>query len=476
MDMVTIGEPKMTIAGRSAVTTEFVDVINPSTAEAFVKAPVANPVQVNDAVAAAKAAFPAWSATPIAERKAMVRAFAAKLRENLDLLAQMLTSEQGKPLVNARGEITGAIASMESYCDLSLDPEVIRDKPEQHVEVRRRPLGPVAAITAWNYPVLLCLWKLGPSLVAGNTVVVKPAIVTPLTALKIGELARDIFPAGVLNVINGGNDVGAALVTHPDIRKIAFTGSTATGKRIMADAAPTLKRMTLELGGNDAGIVLADADPKKVANDLFWAKFSNCGQFCAALKRLFLPDSLYDAVVAELIAIAKTVKIGDGFEEGVQIGPVQNAAQHAKLTAMVEDARAKGATVLHVGEVPDGPGYWFPITLLGDIPPDAEIAQEEAFGPVLTVHRYKDPEDALARANASNFGLGASVWTSDVGAGAALAERMEAGSTWVNQHPSMGADIPFGGVKQSGLGVECARWGLEEYTSIHVVNVKKVGP
>lgn len=473
MDMLTAGEPKMTIAGRAAAAAESVEVVNPSTAEVFVRAPVANPMQVNDAVAAAKAAFPSWAATPIAERKEKVRAFAVKLRENLDVLAYLLTSEQGKPLANARSEINGAIAFMESYCDIALEPQVLRDKPEQYVELRRRPLGPVAAITAWNYPVLLCLWKLGPCLVAGNTVVVKPALVTPVATLKIGELANEVFPAGVVNVINGGNETGAALVGHPDIRKVAFTGSTATGKRIMADAAATLKRLTLELGGSDAGIVLADADPKTVANDIFWAKFSNCGQVCAALKRLFIPEDLHDALVAELIAVARTVKVGDGFTDGVQMGPVQNAAQHAKLLALVEDAKAKGATVLHVGEVPEGPGFWFPITLLGDVPPHAAIAEEEAFGPILIVHRYVDPEDALARANASSFGLGASVWTSDVGAGAALAERMEAGSTWVNQHPSMGPDIPFGGVKQSGLGVEGARWGLEEYTSIHVVNVKK---
>jgi len=473
MDMAISDQLTMTIAGRAAAAVDFADVINPATAEPFTKAPVANPLQVNDAVAAAKAAFPAWSAAPIADRKSTVRAFAARLRENIEMLAHLLTSEQGKPLPNAKSEINGAIAFMESYCNLNLEPEILRDKAEQYVELRRRPLGPVAAITAWNYPVLLCLWKLGPCLVAGNTVVVKPALVTPLATLKIGELARDIFPPGVINVINGGNDVGAALVRHPDIRKVAFTGSTATGKRIMADAAPTLKRLTLELGGNDAGIVLADVDPKKVANDIFWAKFSNCGQVCAALKRLFVPESLYDSMIAELVKVAKSVKIGDGFTDGVQMGPIQNAAQHARLVALVADAEKRGATVLHVGEVPKGPGYWFPITLLGDVSPDAAIVNEEAFGPVLAVYKYKDPEEALARANASAYGLGASVWTADVRAGAALAERMEAGTTWVNQHPSMGPDIPFGGVKQSGVGVEGARWGLEEYTSIHVVNIKK---
>lgn len=473
MDMTSIGNPQMTIAGRNAPASGYDDVLNPSTGEVFASAPVASHSQLDEAVNAARAAFPGWAATPIAERQAAVRAYAAVLRDNIEALATTLTLEQGKPVVNARSEINGAIAFMESYCALSLEAEVLRDKPEQHVELRRRPLGVVAAITAWNYPVLLALWKIGPALVAGNTLVLKPAPSTPLATLKLGELSRGILPDGVFNVINGGNDIGAALVAHPHVRKIAFTGSTATGKRIMADAAPTLKRLTLELGGNDAGIVLPDVDVKAVASDIFWAKFSNCGQVCAGLKRLFVHDSIYDALVAELVSVARDVKVGDGFEDGVLMGPVQNRMQQTKLQAMIDEAVALGAKKIHVGNVPEGNGFWVPITLLGDVPANAEVVQEEAFGPILTVHRYTDPEEALARANATPFGLGASVWAGDVGAGAALAERMEAGTTWVNQHPSMGPDIPFGGIKCSGLGVEGARWGLEEYTSIHVVNVKK---
>ncbi len=473
MNAHTIGEPRMTIGGKAVAGGAFAGVFNPSTGEVFTNAPVATLEQLEEAVAAARAAFPAWSGSPLEARREAVRAYAAKLRAEIDAIAELLTLEQGKPFPNAKSEINGAIAFMESYCSIDLAPEVLRDKPEQHVELRRRPLGVVAAITAWNYPVLLALWKIGPALIAGNTMVLKPAPSTPLATLKLGELSRGIFPDGVLNIINGGNEIGAALVAHKDVRKIAFTGSTETGKAIMAAAGPTLKRLTLELGGNDAGIVLADADPQKIAGDIFWAKFSNCGQVCAALKRLYVHDAVYDALVDALIAVADGVQIGDGFTEGAQIGPIQNAAQRDRLSAMVEQAKALGATVLHVGKTPDGPGYWFPITLLGEAPASADVLRQEAFGPVLTIHRFTDEEEVLARANSTDFGLGASVWSGDVDRAAALAERMEAGTTWVNQHPSMGPDIPFGGIKTSGLGVEGARWGLEEYTSVHVVNIKR---
>jgi acyl-CoA reductase-like NAD-dependent aldehyde dehydrogenase len=473
MDVSRSGEFYMTIGGRSILANDFAGVYNPATAEIFATAPVASRERLDEAVAAAKAAFPKWSATPIEARRRAILEYAEKLREEVDALARLLTLEQGKPLANARSEVTGAIAYLESYCGIDLGPEILRNKPEQHVELRRRPLGVVGAITAWNYPALLALWKIGPALAAGNTVVLKPAPSTPLTTLTLGQLSRGILPDGVLNVINGGNEVGAALVGHRDVRKIAFTGSTETGKAIMATAAPTLKRLTLELGGNDAGIVLDDVDPKAVANDLFWAKFSNCGQVCAGLKRLFVHERIHDELIDSLIEVAKGVRVGEGFTEGVQMGPLQNAAQRDRIVSMFDDAKARGAKLLHVGEVPDGRGYWSPITLVGDVPSDAAVVCKEAFGPILTIHRFNNEEDALARANSTEYGLGASVWAADVTRGAAVAERMEAGTAWVNQHPAMGPDIPFGGTKNSGLGVEGARWGLEEYTSIQVVNIKR---
>ncbi len=463
----------MTIRGSNARAAHFEEVLNPATGAAFARAPVANLEQLDEAVEAARGAFAQWSSTTLTDRQAKVREFATVLRENLDDLARTLTSEQGKSISDATMEMHAAIAFMESYCDLSIDTEVLRSTSEEHVEVRRRPVGVVAAITPWNFPVMMALWKIGPALVAGNTIVLKPAPTTPLTTLKIGELGQQVFPKGVLNIINGDGEVGSALVKHPDISKIAFTGSTATGKHIMNTASTTLKRLTLELGGNDAGIVLPDIDVETVAKDIFWAKFSNAGQICAALKRLFVHDDIYDELVAQLVQIAKSVKMGDGFADGVLMGPVQNAMQRDKLRSMVDDAKAKGAKVVYQGDIPEGDGFWFPITILADVPADASAVTDEAFGPLLTIHRFSDPEDALTRANASPYGLGASVWSGDVDAAVALAERMDSGTAWVNQHPAMGPDTPFGGVKSSGMGVEGARWGLMQYTNIHVVNVKK---
>jgi acyl-CoA reductase-like NAD-dependent aldehyde dehydrogenase len=465
--------PSMTIDGRPATSGPTTPVIDPATEEVFARAPAATRVQLDEAIAAAARAFPAWGRTPVAERQRAVAALGERIRDHADELALLLTREQGKPLAKSRSEIASAVNYIFAYAKMDIAVEVIRDTAEQRVELHRRPLGVVAAITAWNYPILLAAWKLGPALIAGNTVVMKPSPFTPLTTLRIGELARDLLPAGVFNVVGGGNDVGQWLVEHPVVRKIAFTGSAATGKRIMAAAAGTLKRLTLELGGNDAGIVLDDVDPAAVAPDLFWAKFSNIGQVCAALKRLFVHERVHDRVCVELGAVAGTVKIGRGTEDGVDLGPLNNAMQLEKVRAAVDDALGKGAKILFQGKVPSGPGYFYPITLVTGVREGMRLYDEELFGPVLGISRFSDVEEALARANATEYGLGGSVWTRDVARGAALAARLESGSQWVNQHPSMGPDIPFGGVKGSGLGVECALPGLLEYTAIQVLNIRK---
>jgi len=330
----------------------------------------------------------------------------------------------------------------------------------------------VGAITAWNYPVLLAMWKIVPAVLAGNTVVLKPSPYTPVATLRLGQLAQDIFPRGVVNVVSGGNELGAWMTEHPGIRKIAFTGSGPTGKRIMASAAGNLKRLTLELGGNDAGIVLDDVDPAKIAADLFWAKFSNCGQVCAALKRMYVHRSVYRAVCDELVKFAATVKIGRGMDNGIDIGPIQNRAQYDLVNAMVHEAVESGATVLYRSPVPPGPGLFLPITILTDVTPAMRVVKEEVFGPVLTITPFDDEDEALRSANDSEYGLGGSVWSSNIERAAKVAARLDSGGAWVNQHPAMGPDIPFGGVKGSGIGVELGRQGLEEYTSIQVLNVK----
>ena len=316
------------------------------------------------------------------------------------------------------------------------------------------------------------MWKIVPALLAGNTIVLKPSPHTPVATLRLGELAQDIFPRGVVNVVSGGNALGEWMTAHPGIRKIAFTGSGPTGKRIMASSAGNLKRLTLELGGNDAGIVLDDVDPAKIAADLFWAKFSNCGQVCAALKRMYVHRSVYRAVCDELVKFASTVKIGPGTQDGVDIGPIQNRAQYELVRAMVDEAVAAGATVLYRSPVPPGPGIFLPITLLTDVTPAMRVVKEEVFGPVLTITPYDDEDEALRWANDSEYGLGGSVWSGDPQRAAIVAARLDSGGAWVNQHPAMGPEIPFGGVKGSGIGVELGRLGLEEYTSIQILNVK----
>ncbi len=462
----------MSIDGEPATSTSTLPVIDPAVAAPFACVPDCTREQLDATVAAAQRAFVTWSDESFEERRRLVNAFIERVVADADALAPLITREQGKPLVKARGEINAAVFFARGYAAVELAPEVLRDTPQQRVELRRRPLGVVGAITAWNYPVLLAMWKIVPAVLAGNTIVLKPSPHTPLATLRLGELAQDIFPRGVVNVISGGNALGTWMTEHPGIRKIAFTGSGPTGKRVMASAAGNLKRLTLELGGNDAGIVLDDVDPVRIAGDLFWAKFSNCGQVCAALKRMYVHRSVYKAVCDELVKFAATVKMGGGMEEGVDIGPIQNRMQYDLVRAMVDEAVAGGAKVLYRSGVPSGPGLFLPITILTDVTPSMRVVKEEVFGPVLTITPFDDEDEALRLANDSEYGLGGSVWSSDAQRAAKVASRLDSGGAWVNQHPAMGPDIPFGGVKGSGIGVELGRLGLEEYTSIQVLNVK----
>jgi acyl-CoA reductase-like NAD-dependent aldehyde dehydrogenase len=449
-----------------------IDVINPATEEVIAYAPECTREQLDAAVASAKRAFAGWSARPAEKRQRAVFDFARAVEQHRDALADLLVLEQGKPRQRAIGEINTSLAHARAFSQMALEVELLEDSTERRVELHRRPIGPVGAIFPWNYPILLAFWKLAPALVAGNTIILKPSPLTPLTGLKLGELARDTFPEGVFNVVSGA-EAGPWLAAHPDVHKIAFTGSIATGKKVMAEASRTLKRLTLELGGNDAGIVLADFDLGQMADDLFWAAFGNCGQVCAGLKRLYVPASLYDDVCDALAVIASKVVMGDGRCPGVQMGPVQNRAQFEKIAALVDEARENGAKVICGGAPIEGNGFFYPPTLLRNIADGTKLVDEEQFGPALPIIRYHDVEDALARANSSRYGLGGSVWGRNVGYAAAVAARMETGTAWINQHPSMAPHVPFGGVKESGLGVELSHYGLEAYTDMFVLNIKK---
>jgi acyl-CoA reductase-like NAD-dependent aldehyde dehydrogenase len=447
-------------------------VVNPATEEKLADCPRASESQLNAAVAAAKAAFPAWSKTSIDERKAAVLKIADVVEANAAELAQLLTKEQGKPIEDATVEVYGMAAFCRYFTSLDLPVEVLEDSEGRRVEVHRNPLGVVGAIVPWNFPLILMAFKLPPALIAGNTLVIKPAPTTPLSTLRIAELIQDILPAGVINFITDANDLGAPMTAHPDVRKISFTGSTETGAKVMAGAAGLLKRITLELGGNDAGIVLDDVDPKEAAQKLFDSAFQNSGQVCIAMKRLYVHENIYDEVCEELASIANDTVIGDGLEQGTKLGPLNNKMQYDKVKALIEEAKQDG-NVIAGGEFPDKPGYFIRPTIVRDIKEGSRLVDEEQFGPVLPVMSFADESEAVERANASAWGLGGSVWSASPERAYALAEQMDTGTVWINKHAELDPTIPFGGAKMSGLGNELGQEGLQEFTQQKIINIAK---
>ena len=460
---------KLLIDGKLVDGASTMEVINPATEQVLVNCPRGSEQQMDQAVKAAKAAFPAWSRRKVEERRAMLMTLADRIEARQDELARLLTEEQGKPITEATAEIIYSGAFIRSMASLDLQVKTLEDNETRRVEVHRLPLGVVGAIIPWNFPVLLLTFKVPAALIAGNTVVIKPAPTTPLTSLKVGEIMAEIFPPGVVNIVTDQNDLGAYLTQHPDVAKISFTGSSATGKKVMAAAASTLKRITLELGGNDAAIVLPGADPKTVAPGIFGGAFMNAGQVCLAIKRAYVHESIYDEVVDRLAALANAAVVDGGLHQGTTIGPLQNRMQYEKVKDYLEVARKDGRIVAG-GEVEDRPGYFIRPTIVADIDDTSRLVAEEQFGPILPVVKYADPEDALKRANASPWGLGGSVWGSDRQKAREIALQMETGTAWINKHLDFGPNIPFGGAKQSGLGVELAEEGLAEFTQVHVIN------
>lgn len=467
-----MSEYKLLINGRLVDGADKMDVVNPATEEVLAECPRADEAQLNEAVAAAKAAFPAWSATPLNERSQYLMKLADALEAQQESFARLLTEEQGKPLPQAMHELGATIGTIRYFATLDLPMKTLKEDDTQRVIMHRTPLGVVAAITPWNFPLVLLILKVAPALLAGNTVVGKPAPTTPLTTLKFGELCAEILPAGVVNFIADQNDLGGKLTGHPDVKKVAFTGSTATGKKVMESVASTLKRLTLELGGNDAAIVLDDADPKEVAPKVFTGATLNSGQICLAIKRVYVPDAMYDEMCDELAKLAGEAVLDDGLKQGTTMGPVQNKAQYEKLKGFIEDAKKNGK-IIAGGELPDRKGYFIPPTIVRDIPDDAMLVKEEQFGPVLPVLRYNDVEDVLSRANDSEYGLGGTVWSTDPEKGFEVALKVDSGTVWVNKHLDLQPDIPFAGSKESGMGFEYGQEGLEEFTQAHVVNMAK---
>lgn len=463
---------RMLIDGELVEGAGMIDVINPATGAPFATAARADEALLERAIAAARRAFPAWRNLPFAERRTKLEALADAMQSRFDEFARLLTREQGKPLPQAQVEIGGAIAVIRAFAAMEIPLKTLKESETERIVQQRTPLGVVAAITPWNFPMLLLMMKVAPALIAGNTVIAKPAPTTPLTTLLFGELAQGILPAGVLATIVDANDLGPILTQHPGIAKVSFTGSTATGRKVMENAAGTLKRLTLELGGNDAAIVLDDADVKKVAPEIFLAATLNAGQVCLATKRVYAPAALYDELCEEFARLAKNAIVDDGLKQGTQIGPIQNRQQFEKLKEFLADAKANGK-VIAGGDVLDREGFFIAPTIVRDIPDDARLVREEQFGPILPVLVYEDIDDAIARANDTEFGLGGTIWTSNQERAFKVAQKIDAGTVWVNKHLDLPFDVPFGGAKQSGIGTELGREGLEEFTQAKIINMAR---
>ncbi|ENM5739284.1 aldehyde dehydrogenase family protein [Vibrio mimicus] len=447
-------------------------VLNPANEQAAFSAPVASIAQLNKAVESAKAAYPKWSALTQAQRDGYINQIADAIEQHAGELADIIVREQGKPIQLAHMEVGGAVAWTRHTASIEIPVEVYEDSDTKRIEGRRKSIGVVGSITPWNWPLMIAIWHIIPALRMGNTVVLKPSELTPINTLKLGQLLQAVLPPGVLNVVSGGGDIGRAMSKHKDINKLVFTGSTVTGQHIMQAAAANLKRLTLELGGNDAGIVLPNADLDAIAEGLFATAFINMGQTCAALKRLYVHESQHDALCQKLTEIAEKQVVGDGSEPRVTFGPVQNKQQLEKVSSIVEEAKQQGATVYTGGYRLDKPGYFFPPTIIGNAQSGMRVVEEEQFGPVLPVIKYATIGDAIAAANSVEVGLGGSIW-GEVEQATELASQLECGSVWINGHAEVLPHAPFGGCKMSGFGVEFGLEGLLENSLLQVVNINK---
>jgi acyl-CoA reductase-like NAD-dependent aldehyde dehydrogenase len=456
----------MTIGGRAVKGEgELIPVINPATEEVFAQAPHCSARQLDQAVEAARTAFPGWAATPLGDRQRKVAEIASVILAHADELKHLLVREQGKPLQLAQGELQGGAYWATAFAKMSMPLEE-HGNDTRRVQIRRVPLGVVGAIVPWNYPLLSAMMKIAPALTAGNSVVLKPAPTTPLTTLRLGELLRGVLPDGVLNVVSGGAELGALLVAHEGVDKISFTGSTATGKKIMKAAADRIKRFTLELGGNDAAVVLPDVDVEAVAQKIFWGAFRNSGQVCVAIKRVYVHEAIYERFFAAMLAIARATKMGSGTDPTVELGPIQNKLQFERVQRMAQNARESGLVLHQADTGKAATGYFFPVTLVDNPPDETEVVREEAFGPLLPIMKFREVDEVIARVNSTRYGLCGSVWSNDLQRASAIADRIESGMVWVNVASDAPPDQPMSGNKESGFGIENGQLGLLEYTRL----------
>jgi len=468
----------VSINGKDASSSNFFEVKNPATEELIGHAPISSQDQVSEAIAAARAAQPGWAAKSDEDRKAILMQVAQVLTDNTPYLAEWITKEQGKAMAGpgAMFEMQACVGWTQVPASLDLPLEVVFEDETRRDELHRRPIGVIGAIAPWNWPLMIAIWQIIPSLRAGNTVVLKPSEYTTIGTLEMIRLMNTVLPAGVLNSISGDGKVGAFLVENNDVDKIMFTGSERTARKIIEASGGNMARLTLECGGNDPAIILPGTEMDSKAGDLFWGSFINQGQTCACAKRLYVHENDYDSVVASLDAVAGQMPMGNGMNDGILLGPVQNKMQFDKVNELVEDAKSNGATIIRGGSPMDGPGYFYPITLVGNIDNGSRLVDEEQFGPVLPIIKYKTVDEAVQKANDTKTGLGGSVWADDLDEAAKVASRIETGTVWINQHGAIHPMVPFGGVKDSGYGVEFGIEGLKAVTQPQVISIKKTTP
>lgn len=462
----------MTIDGRAVDALATFDVVNPATGQVEAQAPECTPEQLDQAMVAAASAFDKWKLDD-SVRQAALHDLADAVDARADELTALLIQETGKPTPVAAGEVASVAPWIRYYADLAWPHRTIQDDDSVLIEAVHRPMGVVAAITPWNGPVGMWSWKIAPALRAGNTIVLKPSPFTPLSTLLLGQIAAEVLPAGVLNTVTGGDELGKLMTSHPVPRKITFTGSIGAGRSVAVNAAHDLKRVTLELGGNDAAIVLDDADLATTAGALFAFSMFNCGQICCIPKRIFVPSVRYDEFVEAFGAAARATAVGDPLQPGTAMGPLTTKPQFDRVSELVDDAIAAGARLVAGGKPVDGGGYFFEPTVFADVAEGVRIVDEEQFGPVIPILSYDTVEEAVERANATDYGLSGSVWSADVERARAVAAQLECGTAWINTHAMLPSNAPFAGAKHSGMGVANGEDGLVSFTEQQVLHTAR---